>query len=241
MKDIILKKFVEKTNIGTLIDTYMLQIRSGAIIDTTSTDPEWKYFVKFSTNNILNVNVNIQERTTLKINILVAPIIANIREETLLRLLAFFSNSHHVPEDSSIFDIEHFKINALKISISYYPLIIKNIDPSANIFSLKNYNLILSPQIIQHVDGIQKLIEILKDRWIIEINPENILQFVPNVKIIQPYAVPVMNFFQVIMRYFKNSYNKKRIRDLTKDIAQGTGIVAGLVKRGVQHIWDFFA
>ena len=240
-KEIELKKTISryrnnKNQKNKLKTKYSLNIKNGAIIDVCCNNLEWKYFVKFS-DNVMTVNVSSFD-DALRININIFPIKTHIREETLLRLLAFFSNSHHAPDNSKSVNIEHFMISSVNILVNYYPIILQ--DAGIDVLTLKDFKMILSSQILYNVGGFDKLLNTITDKWNTDINPDNIFQFLPNVKIIQPYARPVMNFINVITKYFKNSNNKKTIRKITKNINYGTSIVAYLIKSGIGHVWELF-
>lgn len=236
-KKIIVKIKDEKERKNKFKTKYTFNIKTGAIIDTCCNNPEWKYFVKFCNGNVLAANVSFFENV-FRININVHPIKTNIREETLLRLLAFFSNSHHTPKNSDPVLIGRFMISPINILVNYYPIILK--DTGMEVLTLKDFKLVLSSQILENVEGLDKLLDIMGTKWKEEVNPENIFQFLPNVKIIQPYAEPLMNFISVITKYFKNSQNKKTIRNLTKNISQGTSLVASMIKNGIGHVWELF-
>jgi len=231
-------KYVELIKILEASNKYQLSIKTCAVIDTNSTDPEWKYFIKFI-DKVANINFEF-EHSIVRLSINIYPLVASIKEECLLHLLAFFSNHHQVPQNS-IYRVEYFKISAIDILINYYPLILKNIGADTNAFSLNKHRIILSPLILMNLDNFDKLFDQVATKWKSDINPENILQFIPNVKIIQPYAVPIMDFFKVITKYFKNSSNKWKIRALTRNITLGTNLLSELVQCGVTNIWDFFA
>jgi hypothetical protein len=220
-------------------ERYTLKIKTGAIIDVACNDPEWKYFVKFPNNNMLDANI-ILHGDFVRANIIVGPLTTNIREETLFRLLAFFSNSHHVPKNNNSIYIEYFNISSIDISVNYYPLILKQIGMDSNAFTLKDFKIRLTSQSVSCIDGFDKLISIIGTRWKDDVNPNNILQFVPNIKIIHPYATPIAQFLQLTTRYFKNAKNKKKIRSITKNINHGADIVSSLIKYGVNHVWEYF-
>ena len=221
------------------MDKYSLLIKTGGIIDTRCNNPEWKYFTKFSRDSMLDATI-IMHGDALRISINLASITANIREETLLRLLAFFSNSHHAPKNNSLSYIEYFNINGIDIILNYYPLILEQIGMGPAVFTLKDFKLCLSPQMISHTEGFDKLMNIIGNKWKDDINPDNIIQFIPNIKIIQPYAVPVINFFQLTTRYFRHSHNKRKIRAITKNINKGADMLSAFIKNGVDQVWEYF-
>ena len=221
------------------MDKYLLLIKTGGIIDTRCNNPEWKYFTKFSRDSMLDATI-IMHGDALRVSINLASITANIREETLLRLLAFFSNSHHAPKNNNLSYIEYFNINGIDIILNYYPLILEQIGMGPAAFTLKDFKLCLSPQVISHTEGFDKLINIIGNKWKNDINPDNIIQFIPNIKIIQPYAVPVVNFFQLTTNYFRHAHNKRKIRAITKNINRGADMLSAFIKNGVDQVWEYF-
>lgn len=218
---------------------YILKINTGAIIDITCQNPEWKYFVKFSNDNMLNATA-IMYDDVLRANINLSSLSTNIREETLLRILAFFSNSHHAPKNSNPIFIEYFNINGINVTVNYLPLVLRQVSGSADSFALKNFKIVLTPQIITQVNGLDKLINIMGEHWKKDVNPNNILQFLPNIQIIQPYATPIVRFIQLTTKYFKHAKNKKKIRAITKNLNRGANMITGFVKHGIDHVWELF-
>ncbi|XWV25599.1 hypothetical protein QJ856_gp0155 [Tupanvirus deep ocean] len=220
-------------------DKYNLHIKTGGIIDTHCHDPEWKYFAKFCKDNMFEASLIIQG-DALRISIYSSPIVTNIREETFLRLLAFFSNSHHIPKNNNPLYIEYFSVSGIDIVVNFYPLLLKQIGMGPNVFTLKDFKIRLSPQVITHIDGIDKAINIIGNKWKDDVNPENIFQFIPNIKIIKPYAVPFVNFIQLTTKYFKHAHNKKKIRAITKNINKSADMISAFVKHGVNQVWEYF-
>lgn len=218
---------------------YWLKVGTGAIIDIGCHDPDWRYFAKFSDHNILELAASIQG-DRVNVNIMTTPICANIREETLVRLLAFFSNSHHTPKNSKQVIVENFTINDIYIVLNFYPLILKQVGIGSNIFTLKNLDIKLSGQNISYVDGFGNLLTIIGTKWKEEVNPDNLMQFIPNLKIIQPYAVPIVNLWHLISEYFKRAENKKKIRAITRNLNHGADMLSALIKHGINHVHEFF-
>ncbi|XWV26936.1 hypothetical protein QJ857_gp0113 [Tupanvirus soda lake] len=220
-------------------DKYNIYIKTGGIIDTQCHDPEWKYFAKFCKDNMFEASVIIHG-DALRSSIYLSPITTNIREETLLRLLAFFSNSHHIPKNNNPLYVDYFSVSCIDIVVNFYPLILKQIGMGPNAFTLKDFKIRLSPQVITHVDGIDKVISIICNKWKDDVKPENIFQFIPNIKIIKPYAVPFVNFIQLTTKYFKHAHNKKKIRAITKNFNKGADMISAFVKYGVNQVWEYF-
>ena len=235
----LLIKIVQDKCRSNIITKYGLVVGPCAIIDTTSKEHEWRYFIKYPFGNTLDISVIICN-DSYKINIFMNSLTANIREEILIRLLAFFSNSHHMPKQENNSFIEYFNINNINIRLNYSPLILKKISMGENTLSLKNYDIKLSSQIIKYINGFDKLVVILSEKWKNDINPDNILQFIPNIKIIEPYTAPIVYFFHLTSRYFKNPRNKKKIRLLTKKINNGSDLITNFVKIGIDQVYDYF-
>ena len=220
-------------------DRYLLKIKTGAIIDVTSRNPEWKYFIKFANNDMIDIDIMLHGNI-LRSSIITSSVIANIREETLLRLLAFFSNSHHAPKNNRPIYIEHFSINSFNVVINYSPIVLKQFGIESNALSIKDFKIKLSNQNISNISGVDKLVTLLGEQWKKDINPDNILQFIPNIKAIHPYTTPIAQFINLTTRYFKNARNKKRLRSITKNINRGTDMITNIVKYGVNQVWELF-
>jgi len=125
--------------------------------------------------------------------------------------------------------------------VNYYPLILKQMGLGPHVLTLKDFHIKLSPQLIHHAGNLSELLDIVGNRWKKDINPENLLQFIPNIKIIQPYATPVMRILHIISQYLQRKDNQKKIRNLTKNINNGINLMTGLIKTGATHVWDLFS
>ena len=217
---IIVKDIEIKKNIGPSETKYLLKISKGTILDIECRDPEWKYFVTcLNKNTLLDCSVIICDNI-FKIDINLRPLNVNIREETLIRLLTFFSGSNFDKKSnvSKIIFIEHFKINMIPLTINYLPLFFKRVGTIQNNLTLKDFKINLSQQNISHISGFDKLMNIIGNNWKTDINPENILQFIPNLKIIHPYTIPIIRIIRILDKYFKHPDNKKKIKTIIKKI-----------------------
>lgn len=229
LSDINFKKIIESK--------YSLNVQSGKIIDMSCKDPEWKYFVKFSQFRMLNINVSLTN-DAYRISLSINPIVANIREETLVRLLAFFSASHHVPKSSKPIVIKYFNANAIEFIVNYNPMVLQQITTSG--LSLKDHKISLQSIVLTNITGFDILLLTIGAKWKSDVNPDNFLQFIPNVKVIQPFALPIMQLAKLISYYFKHSHNKKKIRAITRNINQGTDLISYLIKTGICQVCDLF-
>ena len=224
---------------------FTLIVKNGCAIDIGSRDPEWKYFAKFSkdvSDAVCNILVD-SYGDCYCIDVNMKPIIANIREVTLLRILAFFSSSHNLPDSVPITTnhtyIEKIDINSINVELNYYPLILNQVS-SGSMLALKKYRIKLSPISLSYVDSFSNLIKIIGTKYNNDVNPSNMLQFVPNINIIRPYASPCVQIVSLISHYFKHSNNKLKIRALTRNINAGVDILSAFVKQGVEHVIDLF-
>lgn len=225
-------------NSNKMQTSYSLRIATGAIIDNITNNQEWKYFMKFARNESFEINISLMDNSckmTIKLN----PFIANIREETLIRFLAFFSNSHRLSRNNKPLYIEYFNISEVHLTLSYYPLILTKMSTNANILSVKDVNVILSSQRIKYV-SMNNLMGIIIEHWKSDLSPQNILQFIPNIKLIKPCVNPLLYIVEQITKYFKQNRNKKKIRAITRSINKGTDFVTGLIKYGIEQVWDLF-
>lgn len=209
---------------------YLIKVFECTILDMTTNNPEWKYFLKFNKNeNIIDMEI-IYHGDTCTICINIVPLTVNINEKTLIRILSFFSNNY---KSSNNIYIEQCMIGEVNIILNYYPII-----ANSDIFSVKNFKIRLSSQNIQNVYGFGTLINIILNNWNNDLNPTNIIQFVPNIKLIQPYAVPIVRLINIITKYFKKSNNKKKARSISREITKGVDIVSKMMKLGFENIWD---
>lgn len=230
INDINLNKKIKKIK-SKNEETFNIKVGSGEIIDIHASGT-WQNFLKFS-DSIMNTTIVIIG-DSIKVDCNVSSFQSNIREETLLRLLAFFSNS--LNNNSKGMYIEEFRINSMEISISYYPISLKKI-VSSDILALTNFKIKLSPIYLSNIDNVDKLIENLKEQWNSDINLNNVLQFIPNIKIIHKHVVPFSYLMNILKSYFSSSYNKRKIRYFTK---KGKSMVDKLIKSGINHVWQLF-
>ncbi|AYV85497.1 MAG: hypothetical protein Satyrvirus20_4 [Satyrvirus sp.] len=219
---------------------YSLKIKTGALIDTLCYNPEWKYFAKFASNGMLDARITVLGKKC-KIIIRLNPFVANIREETLVRLLAFFSSAHHMPKNNDGIFIEYFNIGEIHLTLNYFPLVLKKkVNVDSDTIAIKDYDIILSAQIVRCVDNFDKLMTTIIKRWKMDVSPENIIQFIPNIKIIKPYTGYILYVIEQTSKYFRQKQNKKKIRAITSRINRGTDFVTTLIKYGLERVWDLF-
>ncbi len=220
---------------------YHLNIKSGAVMDMCCIDPKWKYFVKLSKNNAIDIQTHIHHDKYI-VSVIVSPFNLNIREETLLRLLALFDSKYQLPASKPSTQV-HFKyvnISGVDISLSYQPLLLKNVSFVQNGLSIKDFKIQLNPIIINDVNSINLLIKLVKDKWNSDINPSNIVQFIPNLKILKPYTSPIYQLLEITSRYFRNPSTRSRIRSITNSVSNGADFTSSLLKAGVNQIYELF-
>lgn len=212
---------------------YLIKIVECVILDMTTNNPEWKYFLKFNKNDhVIDMEI-IYHGDTCKIFINIVPLTVNINEKTLIRILSFFSNDYK-SSNNNIY-IEQCIIDEINIILNYYPII-----ANSDIFSVKNFKIKLSSQNIQNVYGFNTLNNIIINNWKNDLNLTNVIQFVPNIKLIQPYAMPIVRLINIVTKYFKKSNNKKKARSISREITKGVDIVAKIMKLGLENISDLF-
>ena len=224
---------------------YMFKITDGYAIDMNSSDPIWKYFFKSTNNNYL-LMVHIATHDDLyKLKINIGSLVVNIREETLLRLLGFFSNSYQMPKENtgskSTAFVETFNISGVDIIVNFFPLILKDNMVGANTLFLTDFKIRLRQQSLENISGFDILISKITTSWNTDINPDNILQFVPNIKIIQPYTSGFAQIVKLVNKYFESAYNKKKLRAVTKNINRGINIVTYILRMGYDQAINLFS
>ena len=240
---IILKKIVaeqEHTNDET---KYTLTVNNGAMIDCETRNSKWKYFLKKdSDGRLFNAQITtklVHNKMSLRINLQLSPISLNIREEILIRVLAFFSNSYELVEQPAepIF-IEIFSINDIKMHMNYYPLLLKQLSPKPDMFTIHNYQTILPHQYLTNIRGFGELGDLVSASWKKVFDPSNVMSFAPNIKLIQPYTSSINRFYQLTTTYFRTPTNKRRIRNVTSGLGKGISLMNNLVKHGANSIFD---
>ena len=191
-----------------IINNYQLEIDTGAIIDTFCVDPEWKYFIKFSQYNMLKMHIA-KCGNIVNASIYLSLVTTNIREETLIRLYKFVTN---IPKNMNNTDnqllIEKFNINSIDLIFNYFPSILENMQTGSKIFTIKNHKIILSSLTLSYISSINKLFEIVSEKWSKDADFDNIIKFVPNIKIIEPYTKYIIDFIRSTIKFFKNIGDK---------------------------------
>lgn len=181
-------------------DKYSLRISTGAVIDMKTTHNRWKYFVKLSPTDALSLNVHMIGDFT-RISIHLSPINVNVREELLTKMTTFFALNQPKSRITSHHMVEHFHISGLYVTLNYSPSIFPNIGFPEGVFAIYDHQFILSPQTLRYVDGFNTLAANVIAKWKSELNPDNIVQFIPNMRVIKPMALPVIKWLNAISRY----------------------------------------
>ena len=224
---------------------YTLQIKNAYAIDMQTTNTEWKHFMRQSyAENLLNVSV-VTHDDIYVIKADIRTLTVNIREEILVRLLGFFSNSYKNPNDQNLKSgpmafIERFEMNELSIYVNFFPMMFDENTLTANMLTLKDFRLRLSGQKLCNIDGFDALAEKIISEWKSDINPYNIMRLIPNVRVIQPFAHTFGQLVWTINKYFGNKHNKRIIRSVTIHIHKGYTFVKALMKAGFQNLSDLF-
>nr|WBF70994.1 hypothetical protein [Megavirus caiporensis] len=216
--------------------TYKINVEKIALIDINCVDPKWKYFLKFTGSNAINIYLS-KQNDTYKININVNPIILNIKEETLVRLLAYMSEINITSDNDSIIFIEKFSINEINLTINYYPIILKKIDAGTNNLFIKDFKIIVPPFVLKNIDGLDKLSKLIQDNFNKIINPNNIAQFVPNIKLVKPYIMPINNIIVMISKYIHSPINRNQLRKITCNINKNTSTLSNLILEKLKKIF----
>ena len=223
---------------------YTTQIKNAYAIDMQTTNTEWKHFMRQSyAENLLNVSV-VTHDDIYVIKADLRTLTVNIREEILVRLLGFFSNSYKNPSPKSgmgpMAFIERFEMNELSIYVNFFPMMFDENTLTANMLTLKDFRLRLSGQKLCNIDGFDALAEKIISEWKSDINPYNIMRLIPNVRVIQPFAHTFGQLVWTINKYFGNGHNKRIIRSVTIHIHKGYTFVKALMKAGFQNLSDLF-
>jgi hypothetical protein len=225
--------------------TYDIHLHSCIGVDMKCNNPKNRYFLMntyekdFTTMTmIINISGNLER--TLKIQIDVRPLSLNINEETLIRILSFFSNSYKIPtnnEDIKI-KIKNFTMKKIILTINYYPVIPKYID--YDILSLQDYKLILESHNINNINGFNDLYQQIINIWkpAFNIDMANIIKFIPNIKMIQPLTTQISDLMYFVNKYFSNSHNKKALRNIIKMMSQKTSFTSFLFNKGINRILE---
>src|ERR1700733_2124744 len=199
-----------KSNITNQIprNKYKIMINQFAIIDNLSNDLKWKYFIipKFKIT-AFDCEI-IQHDDIYRLIVHISPLKASIREETLLKLISFFEfKKENISSKSEPKFIEHFYIDNINIFLNFYPSIINKISKSES-FTLSDFEMIIKHVAFNNIGGFDRLFEIFGNHIKNEIKPENIMQFIPNIKLIKPYAKSLMNIYKMTFRYIYQKTKK---------------------------------
>ena len=223
------------------------------IIDLKTKNPEWKYIIKSQVDSkfleFIYKTSECNSNTSTRIIIFITPITISLREESVFEFLNFFkfigqttqTNSDKPIESNTKKNIiEHCYIYPLDIILNYNPVIVGT-SPDSDIFSIHKYRIKLAAQSICNVVNFIILSQIIIDNIKKKVNPDNIMQFIPNVKIIQPYTSPVIGLLKIVTYYMYNVNNHTKVNKLTKKIAKGYGLAQAMMKMGIKNMWQIFS
>jgi hypothetical protein len=226
-------------NISKVREDYNFVIKSGAVLDAATEDPNWKYLLKFNNGDLLKVHAY-KMQSTLSMEIYVSKITAAIREESFVKLLSFISNSHKRPQTSEPLYITQFQISAVSAEISYLPATIENLTGS-DMLSFKKMDLTLKSQTIRNQNDFSSVFKILSTNWKEDtLNIYNAVKLIPSLGIVQPYVSPATRMTYIIGSYLGSAGNKLKLREFTYSLVDGVNFVGSLASKGINHIWDLF-
>ncbi|AZL89974.1 hypothetical protein QKC54_gp0239 [Megavirus baoshan] len=219
-----------------MLMTYKINIEKIALIDINCVDPKWKYFLKFTGSNAINIYLS-KQNDIIKLNINLNPIFLNIREETLVRLLAYLTEIKMMPTNDNIIFIEKFTMNEINLTINYYPILLKKIDAGTNNLFIKDFKIIIPPYVLKNIDGLDKLVKEIQNNICQIINPNNIVQFVPNIKLVKPYVMPINNIIIMISKYIHSPINRNNLRKITYNINKNASTLSNLILEKFKKIF----
>jgi len=219
---------------------YEIGLEDMIIIDLRTKNPEWKHILKSQSNaKFLELVYKISTRPKVAHHIIffITPIVISLREEIVVEFLNFFKPT---PKSNSIqvVPIENCYIYPLDIILNYHPIITGS--STSDLLSIHNYRIKLPAQSISHLTNFPSLFKIIVDNIKKKVNPNNIIQFVPHVKIIEPYASPVIRILKIVTQYMKHVNNHTKVNKLTRKIAKGYGLANMMVNMGIKNIWQIF-
>lgn len=222
----------KKSNVSQI---YSLKISSFYAIDTKSTGYQWRYFIKCNRNTALTSQIIVCDEC-YKISSDISSLTVNIRENTLLHLLTFFTQNQNKKENTNIF-IENFILNQFSININFYPLLAETY--ASDKLSISNFIINLSSLRLNHINGLDKLVTRIVEIWKKDINSDNYLQIIPNIKILTPYTTPTINFMNLISTYFSNPAYQLKVRKMMKNISNSS-LLSMLIKTGKKSVLELF-
>lgn len=227
---------------------YILECNNGALIDCQSMKHEWKYLIikdneskepflilSYQTVDGHVSDVEKEVRMTLKL----APIIASIREETLIKIMKFFTDTYDIldiePMPPIYFQFVH--IHKINVRLNYYPSIIRDIAPDPNILTIYNYKFSLPENKIVGIVGTDRLMHTLLIDWKKVFNPDSIISFLPNIKIIQPYTKTLGRAYKIIGSYLEIMGKKTGLKSYTNEVKSGINKGINTLSYGVSNFY----
>lgn len=220
MYGIIKKTSISKTIENNDIQKYTISLNTIAIVDSSCTNPMWRYFIK-SQHNAIKCITEINNNK-IKIFININPLLANIREKTLIKLVSFFNKKKQVESNIHIL---LFQLNELQIRINYYPIMIESAI-ATDMLTLDNYLLKLSPLYLRNNYNFNDILIKIQNQWKKDFNPDNFIYFIPNIKFIKPYASPISDFICYTRDYLINKNNKSKLQIINQNIQNTSEVVA---------------
>lgn len=189
---------LEASMVGNVSVTTSIRFKID-MVDTSSEDDQWKRFVSCQEVSIsYSVNDDDYDAT-----IYCKKITANIREQTLLKLLSFFTPRSCVTGKSKVY-VSYLSIGEIPISLSFLPIITSGI-PS---LSIDTHETILPAIKVNNVN-LDSATDAVKTRWLSAIST---LHIVSNIKAIKPYASHVYDVYRIVSSYLSKSSNTAFLR-----------------------------
>jgi hypothetical protein len=152
----------------------------------------------------------------------------HVREELLIRFLPFMNSRYQIPEPSNPICIKHFDLSQILISVSYYPIVVSNMD--TDLLCLIDHKMIIQRQEYNYLADVRELLVTLGNNVEKQINPSNICQFIPSIGIIKPCSAPLVSIVDIIKTYLGSDKNRLRLRSITRKINNGIDLISELMR-----------
>lgn len=177
------------------------------LLDLAAHHPQWSRFLELNHNESLQILIkqSVTSDNALKISIHVGTMTAHIREVMVAKLKSFFDVvSGHNQKTDHITKITSFSISSIWIKLDYLPIII-GIPLEGDVFSITDYEIFLSQQTVYNATSIEKIAISILENWQQEFQPKNVIQFIPNIRVIKPVATPVLRWVDILVKVFARS------------------------------------
>lgn len=166
-------------------------------------DNEWKVFADVP---CIQLSYSVYDND-YDISVYCKSITSHIREQCLVKLIAFISPRQCLTGKSRS-GIEKLSINEIPVNVSFLPIITSGIP----MLSMSNHKIRLCPIYLQYC-SVDLAVSTIKTKWLDSLS---LLHIITDIKAIQPYASPIYRICTICTNYISRPSNTQFLRTFTQ-------------------------